>query len=95
MITVMDMETSYVIVVYSNDVSFTTSAHAAISHPTFPPSSVTEDRRRNRREDGGDGDDDTSPDVTLERRDHKTDGRIKLTWRQPNRGNIGRSVFNM
>ena len=45
----------------------------------------------------GDGDDDTpvSPDVTLERRDHKTDGRIKLTRRQPNRGNIGRSVFNM
>ena len=33
MITVMDMETSYVIVVYSNDGSFTTSAHAAISHP--------------------------------------------------------------
>ena len=33
MITVMDMETSYVIVVYNNDVSFTTSALTAISHP--------------------------------------------------------------
>ena len=33
MITVMDMETSYVIVVYNNDVSFTTSAHTAISRP--------------------------------------------------------------
>ena len=29
----MDMETSYVIVVYSNDISFTTSAHSVISHP--------------------------------------------------------------
>ena len=44
MITVMDMETSYVIVVYSNDLSFTTSAHAAISHP-----STTEDQRQQRR----------------------------------------------
>ena len=33
MITVMDMETSYVIVVNNNDVSFTTSALTAISHP--------------------------------------------------------------
>ena len=45
----------------------------------------------------GDGDDDTpvSPDVTLERRDHKNDGRIKLTRRQPDRGNIARSVFKI
>ena len=31
MITVMDMETSYVIVVYSNDISFTTSVHTGLT----------------------------------------------------------------
>ena len=58
MITVMDMETSYVIVVYSNDVSFTTSAHTVTSHPRHSEILKIRDNR-----DGGDVDADTSPDV--------------------------------
>ena len=80
----MDMETSYVIVVYSNHLSFATSAQAAISHPTILKYS------RDSRDDGGDGDADTSPDVSLEMRDHKhggqCSGHIKLTTSQSDRG---------
>ena len=54
MITVMDMETSYVIVVYNNDVSFTTSALTAISHPRHPDILGIRDSRDS-RDDGGDG----------------------------------------
>ena len=90
MITVMDMETSYVIVVYSNDVSFTTSAHTVTSHPRHSEMLKIRDSR-----DGGDVDADTSPDVRLEMRDHKDAGHINLTIRQPERGNIAQSVFTI
>ena len=61
----MDMETSYVIVVYSNHLSFTTSAHAAISHPSTSETAETMVAMVMA---------DTSPDVSVETRDHKDCG---------------------